>query len=314
MTVSQLADRSHNYAIEMLPLVSIITLNYNNTPVTVEFLRSVRLHCLYGAIEVIVVDNGSRKDPTQACLNEFPEARIILTGSNLGFSAGNNVGLTAAKGDYFFIVNNDTEFTPGLLEGLLASFKSHPDAGLVSPKFHYFFHKGTIEYAGFNKVNVLTGRNTSIGKGEADQGQYNQSRETPYAHGGGMMTTRAVVSKVGMMPEIYFLYYEELDWSEQMRRAGYKVYYQPESLIYHKESMTTGKASTLKTYYQTRNRILFMKRNVAWHQFLVFILFFIGFTIPKNTLTYLARGKMQHLKWFWKGVLWHIFPRISYPV
>jgi GT2 family glycosyltransferase len=298
----------------MLPLVSIITLNYNNTPVTADFLRSVRLHCHYPAVEVIVVDNGSRENPTIACLKEYPEAKIILTGSNLGFSGGNNVGLKAAKGDFFFIVNNDTEFTPGLLEGLLDSFKTHRDAGLVSPKFHYFFHKGTIEYAGFNKVNVLTGRNTSIGKGEIDQGQYDQPRETPYAHGGGMMTSREVVNTVGMMPEIFFLYYEELDWSEQMRRAGYKVYYQPASLIYHKESMTTGKASTLKTFYQTRNRILFMQRNVEWHQFLVFMLFFIIFTIPKNTISFLVQGKIQHLRWFWKGVLWHIFPGIKYQV
>lgn len=298
----------------MLPLVSIITLNYNNTAVTVEFLRSVRQHCQYQSIEVIVVDNGSREDPTQACLDKYPAARIILTGANLGFSAGNNVGIKAAKGDYFFIVNNDTEFTPGLIEGLLECFTTNPYAGLVSPKFHYFFHKGTIEYAGFNKVNVLTGRNTSIGKGETDHGQYNQPRETPYAHGGGMMTSRTAVSKVGMMPEIYFLYYEELDWSEQMRRSGYKIYYQPQSLIYHKESMTTGKASTLKTFYQTRNRILFMKRNVKWHQFIVFILFFILFTIPKNTVSYLLQGKLQHLTWFWNGILWHIFPRIKYPV
>lgn len=298
----------------MLPLVSIITLNYNNTAVTVEFLRSVQQHCQYPAIEVIVVDNGSREDPTQACLDEYPTARIILTGVNLGFSAGNNVGIKAAKGDYFFIVNNDTEFTPGLIEGLLECFNTNPYAGLVSPKFHYFFHKGTIEYAGFNKVNVLTGRNTSIGKGEADHGQYNQPRETPYAHGGGMMTSRAAVIKVGLMPEIYFLYYEELDWSEQMRRSGYKIYYQPQALIYHKESMTTGKESTLKTFYQTRNRILFMKRNVKWHQFVAFILFFFLFTIPKNTLSYLLQGKLQHLKWFWKGILWHIFPGIKYPV
>jgi GT2 family glycosyltransferase len=239
---------------------------------------------------------------------------MVLTGANLGFSAGNNAGMKVATGDYFFIVNNDTEFTPGLLEGLVDSFRIWPDAGLVSPKFHYFFHKGIIEYAGFNKVNVLTGRNTSIGKGEEDRGQYDEARETPYAHGGGMMTSRNVVQQVGMMPEEFFLYYEELDWSEQMRRAGFRVIYQPASMIYHKESMTTGKESTLKTFYQTRNRILFMRRNVNAYQFLVFIMFFILFTIPKNTLMYFAQGKMQHLKWFWKGVLWHLFPGIKYQV
>jgi GT2 family glycosyltransferase len=127
-----------------------------------------------------------------------------------------------------------------------------------------------------------------------------------------MMVPRRVVERAGMMPEEFFLYYEELDWSEQIRRKGYKIYYQPASLIYHKESMTTGKASPLKTFYQTRNRILFMKRNVGWFEFLVFIVFFIVLTIPKNTIKFLLEGKMQHLKAFWKGTLWHILPGMTF--
>ncbi len=237
---------------------------------------------------------------------------MVLTGANLGFSAGNNAGIRTAVGDYFFIVNNDTEFTPGLLEGLLDLFQQYPDAGMACPKFQYYFHKGTIEWAGFRKVNVFTGRNTAIGHGEKDEGQYNSIHETPYAHGGGMMVPRHVVEEVGLMPEQFFLYYEELDWSEQIRRKGYKIYYQPASLIYHKESMTTGKASPLKTYYQTRNRILFMKRNVALYQFLVFILFFVFLTIPKNTVKFILQGRLQHLKAFWKGLLWHIFPATTF--
>jgi GT2 family glycosyltransferase len=296
----------------MLPLVSIIALNYNNTAVTVEFLKSVREHCRYPQIEVIVVDNGSLEDPTLFCAAEYPGVKMVLTGSNLGFSAGNNAGIRQAKGDYFFIVNNDTEFTPGLLEGLLDVFQKFPDAGMACPKFQYYFHKGTIEWAGFSKVNVFTGRNKAIGHGEKDEGQHNSIHETPYAHGGGMMVPRRVVERAGMMPEEFFLYYEELDWSEQIRRKGYKIYYQPASLIYHKESMTTGKASPLKTFYQTRNRILFMKRNVGWFEFLVFIVFFIVLTIPKNTIKFLLEGKMQHLKAFWKGTLWHILPGMTF--
>jgi GT2 family glycosyltransferase len=287
----------------MPPLVSVIALNYNNTAVTVEFLRSIREHCSYPAIEVIVVDNGSVEDPSPACIAEYPAVKMVLTGANLGFSAGNNAGIRVAKGDYFFIVNNDTEFTPGLLEGLLEIFQKYPDAGMACPKFQYYFHKGTMEWAGFRKINVFTGRNTAIGHGEKDEGQYNTVRETPYAHGGAMLVPRKVVENVGLMPEEFFLYYEELDWSEQIRRKGYKIYYQPASLIYHKESMTTGKASPLKTFYQTRNRILFMKRNVAWYQYLVFILFFIFLTVPKNSLQFILGGKMEHLKAFWKGAL-----------
>jgi len=137
------------------PLVSIVTLTWNTTEITCDFLRSIVEHSTYPNLEVIIVDNGSKEDPTATFKAIYPEARVILNGKNLGFTGGNNVGIRAAKGDYLFIVNNDTEFTPGLIEGLVEVFEQHPDAGMVSPKFHYFFHKGTIEYAGYNTVNVL---------------------------------------------------------------------------------------------------------------------------------------------------------------
>jgi GT2 family glycosyltransferase len=286
------------------PLISVITLNWNTTEVTCDFLRSVRNNNTYPNIEVVVVDNASEKDPADDFHQVYPGLRFIRNSANLGFSGGNNVGIRAAAGDYFFIVNNDTEFTPGLLEGLLDVFRRHPDAGLVSPKFHYFFEKGTIEYAGYRNINLFTGRNGMIGHREKDHGQYDEMKETHYAHGGGMMVSRDIIERVGLMPEDFFLYYEELDWSEQVKRKGFKIYYQPGSLIYHKESMTTGKSSPLKTFYLTRNRILFMRRNAGWPGFLVFAAYFFCITIPKNSLVYLVRGQREHFRSFWKGVLW----------
>src|SRR5206468_5510413 len=86
---------------------------------------------------------------------------------------------------------------------------------MVSPKFHYYFHKGTIEYAGYNSVNIFTGRNGMIGCREKDEGQYNDLKVTNYAHGGGMMVPRKIIEEVGALPEEFFIYYEEFDWSEQ---------------------------------------------------------------------------------------------------
>ena len=114
------------------------------------------------------------------------------------------------------------------------------------------------------------------------------------------------------MPEQYFLYYEEFDWSEQVKRKGYKIYYQPGALIYHKESMTTGKSSPLKTFYLTRNRILFMRRNASWSAFLVFVSYFVCFTIPKNSVSYLVKGQRDHLRSFWKGILWQFNRTITF--
>ncbi|KAA2242446.1 glycosyltransferase family 2 protein [Chitinophaga agrisoli] len=284
------------------PLVSIVTVNYNNTAVTCELLASLK-RISYPRVEVIVVDNASVEDPTREIIGKYPSVKVMRSEENLGFAGGNNLGIKAAVGSYLFLVNNDTEFTPGLIEGLLEVFREYPDAGVVSPKFHYFFDKGTIEYAGYHSVDVFTGRNSMIGCREKDQGQYDTISATPYAHGGAMMISREALEQVGPMPELYFLYYEEFDWCEQFRRKGYKIYYQPKSLIYHKESMSTGKNSPLKTYYITRNRILFMRRNVQLPARLVFLLYFIFLTVPKNTLQFLLQRESVHLKAFWRAIL-----------
>ncbi|HEU4471301.1 MAG TPA: glycosyltransferase family 2 protein [Flavisolibacter sp.] len=294
------------------PIVSIITVNYNSQEVTCDFLRSIRTQNTYPHIEVIVVDNASKEDPTAVFNSIYPEARIIRNEQNLGFSGGNNTGIRTASGDFIFMVNNDTEFTPGLLEGLLEVFRQYPDAGVVSPKFHYFYDKGTIEYAGYESVNIFTGRNMMVGWRQKDEGQYDEISETNYGHGGGMMVPKKVIDEAGLLYEPFFLYYEELDWCEKIKRKGYKVYYQPKSLIYHKESMTTGKFSPLKTFYLTRNRILFMRRNAPLPGLVVFLLYFICFTIPKNTLQFAVKKQKEHLRSFWKGILWHFNRRITF--
>lgn len=295
-----------------LPKVSIVTLTWNTTEITIDFLKSLNEYCTYPNLEVIIVDNGSKEDPTAAFKSIYPSAIVLVNEKNLGFTGGNNVGIKAATGDYLFIVNNDTEFTPGLLEGLLKIFETYPDAGIVSPKFHYFYHKGTIEYAGYNEVNIFTGRNGMVGCREQDNGQYNEIKTTNYAHGGGMMVPRKIIDEVGGLPDEFFIYYEEFDWCEQIKRKGYKVYYQPASLIYHKESMTTGKSSPFKTFYHTKNRILFMRRNMKPLNLFIFLSYFTFLTIPKNTLTFLIKGQKEHLRSFWKGIFWHFNRNITF--
>ena len=127
-----------------------------------------------------------------------------------------------------------------------------------------------------------------------------------------MMVDKKAVEKVGLMPEEFFLYYEELEWSVRFRKSGYNIYFQPDALIYHKESMTTGKASPLKTFYLTRNRILFMRRNIPFPGLSVFVAYFILFTIPKNSLSFMFRRQTDHLKSFWKGIWWHFNNNISF--
>lgn len=294
----------HNHITDY-PLVSIIALNFNQLEVTLEFLESTR-SLTYPNYEIILVDNHSSENPTEVIQQSFPEVKLIVTDKNLGFTGGNNVGIKAASGDYYFIVNNDTEVTPDLLENLLKPFEADPSIGMVSPKIRYHIEPEVIQYAGFNKINPITGRNSTIGQKEKDTGQYDQSGYTHYAHGAAMMVPRAVVEQVGPLPDIFFIYYEELDWSAHIIRAGYKIYYQSEALIFHKESMTVGKDSPFKAYYHNRNRILFMRRNVSRSQLLSFLVFLVFVVIPKKIIVYTLNGQFIHLKNFFKALAWNI--------
>jgi GT2 family glycosyltransferase len=284
------------------PLVSIITLNYNQAAVTNYFLESSK-RLLYTNFEILVCDMASVEDPaTFIEIAKYPKTKLLLSKVNLGFAGGNNWGIRQAKGEYLFIVNNDTELTPDIIDLLLLPFYQNPVIGVVCPKIKYFEYPHLIQYAGFQKMNPLTGRTFSIGDREPDNGQYDASGITFGAHGCAMMVKRAVIEKTGMFPEKFFLYYEEWDLSARIQRAGYLIWYQPEAVIYHKESMTVGKNNPIRAYYLTRNRILYMRRNYGPFQLLTFSLFFTLFTIPKMLITYPLKGQWKELKWFFKAI------------
>ncbi len=282
------------------PLVSIVTVNYKQPAVTCELLDSI-LKNSYKNLEVIVVDNECKEDCTYTFKKHYPSVKVLNSTENLGFAGGNNLGIKASKGDFVFLVNNDTVWTEGLVEALLSRFAENVRTGVVSPKICYFQTPQYIQYAGFTEMNNLTGRNETIGKNQKDDGQFNQARATPYAHGAAMMLKREVIEKVGLMPEDFFLYYEELDWCAHIQRAGFDIWYEPKGLIYHKESASVGKLSPLKMYYMTRNRILFMRRNTKPLQLAGFLTYFFTVTMPTKTVSFLLKGELSLLKTFWRG-------------
>lgn len=287
------------------PRVSIITINYNQALVTCALLDSLR-KVSYPDVEVIVVDNGSGEDATPIIPPDYPEVKFIRSEENLGFAGGNNLGVKASTGKYLMFLNNDTEVHPEFIEPLVTFFENNPKAGVASSKIIYYNSGEIIQYAGSTSINPFTGRNKRLGFMEKDRGQHDTLQETDLAHGAAMMVPRAVIDKVGMMAEFFFLYYEEIDWCETIKKAGYKIYYVPASKIYHKESMSVGKKSTLKTYYMTRNRVLFMRRHTTGLTKIFWLLFFMSFTLPKNTLSYLFRRDVQHGKAFWKALVWNV--------
>ena len=132
-----------------------------------------------------------------------------------------------------------------------------------------------------------------LGVGCPDDGKYDTPHPTPYLHGAAMMIKREVVEKAGMMPEIFFLYYEELDWSTSMTRVGYELWYEPRCTVFHKESQSTGQLSRLRTYYLTRNRLLYARRNLRGAARLGSVLYQSTVAALKNGLLYALKGRFD---------------------
>ena len=286
------------------PLVSVISVHYNGVEFTEAFINSI-LKITYEPIEVIIVDNGSPYEPIEPLISKYPEVKFIVSEDNLGFAGGNNLGMKVAKGQFFLFLNNDTEVPENFLEPIMDHFKTHPDTGMVSPLIKYF-NTNIIQYAGNGAINLLTGRSERAGINEEDKGQYNFNYRTEMIHGAALMVRKSVIDEIGLMPEIYFLYYEEIDWCIQAQVRGYETWVIGESQIFHKESMSVGKDSPFKLYYMTRNRVLFLRRNTKGLQKLSWVLFFIFFTIPKNSIVYLLKGHMKSLRAFYKGLLYNL--------
>lgn len=294
------------------PLVSIITVNYNQPEVTCQFLESLQ-HITYPSTEVIVVDNASPDQDPGIIPERFPGIVFIRSEKNLGFAGGNNLGIRRAKGKYLLFLNNDTEVERGFLEPLVEKCENDPLVGAVSPKIKYFHHQDTIQFAGITEFHPITIRNTGLGYGVKDDGQFDLDTPTAFVHGAAMMIPMEVIRKVGLMAECYFLYYEEHDWATRIKQAGYNLWYVAGSVVLHKESISVGKMSPTRIYYMNRARLMYLRRNVNGFTFLAAILYQLFIAIPKNALVYLLKGKADYYLAYRRAVWWHLLhPRAGF--
>lgn len=284
-------------------IVSIITINYNGLKDTCELIDSLPLEDK--SIEVIVVDNASKEDEAAIIVCRYPQVKVIRSEQNLGYAGGNNLGIKAAQGKYLFFINNDVILKPQTsdLSHLISRFETDAMIGMVCPKICFAWGDKPIQFAGYTPLSRYTMRNSSIGFGESDKGQYDTAHITPYAHGAAMMVKREVLEKVGLMPECYFLYYEELDWSMMFTRAGYSIWYEPTCTIYHKESQATGQNSPLKTYYLTRNRLLFVKRNIQGLQRYITYTYLLLVVAPRDICRYIMHRQFNLASATIKGII-----------
>ena len=280
--------------------LSIITVNYNGLEDTCSLIDTIPFDEL--SLEVIVVDNASYQDEASVIAERYPQIKVIRSNQNLGFAGGNNLGIKEAKGKYLFLVNNDTYFKAFNIQPLINKLETSSNIAIVCPKIRFAWGTYPIQFAGYTPLSQIMVRNRAIGFGEKDHGQYNTAHPSPYAHGAAMLIKRDAINKVGLMPENYFLYYEEIDWSMMFTKAGYEIWYDPACTIYHKESQSTGQSSPLRTYYITRNRLLLVKRN--WHGIYKYLAYcyLTCIVASRDIIKYTLKGRFDLSKAVYKGL------------
>ena len=289
--------------------VSIITINYNGLEDTCALIETIPFN---EKLEVIVVDNASKNQEADIIAKRYPQVKVIQSERNIGFAGGNNLGILAAQGKYVFLINNDTLFKEFNIQALIDRMESSTAIGIVCPKIRFAWDNTPLQFAGYSKLSRITVRNHAIGCNEEDRGQYETAYPTPYAHGAAMMIRRDAIEKVGLMPECYFLYYEELDWSMMFTRAGYQIWYEPKFTIFHKESQTTGQNSPLRTYYLTRNRLMLVQRNPQEFNKTQAYIYLICIVALRDILKYTFSARFDLQKATFKGLWDFIFKQNTY--
>lgn len=239
------------------PKVGVVLVNYNGYQDTIECVESLQ-KVTYPNLDIWVVDNASTNDSLIHLRQQanHENVSIVASPANDGFSAGNNIGIKAALeqgAEFVLVLNNDTIVEPDFIEPLLDTFSDHDDAGCVISKILYQSEPNKLWYGG-GTFNPWFCRADHIGFNETDTA--NKSvQEVAFASGCCMMLTKQAIEESGLMDEDYFLYVEDTEYSLRLAKAGFKLFYNPNSAIYHKVSATTQSGSDLSQYYTIRNTL-----------------------------------------------------------
>lgn len=256
--------------------IAVVTVSYNTEEDTKAFLKSLEKVETSGFdLEIVVVDNGSEKVLT---LKDEQHVNLIRLEENTGFTGGYNAGIKKALengASYVMVVNNDTIVDPELLRSMITVLDSDKKIGVTVPKIYFAkgheFHKDRYKNDELGKVFWYAGghidwahaRSIHRGVDEVDHGQYDVLEEISFATGCCMLFKREVFEKIGFFDDRYFLYFEDADMSERVRRHGYTIYYVPKAVLYHVNASSSGgagKGNLLQDYFITRNQMLFGMR------------------------------------------------------
>lgn len=255
---------------EKLPFVSIIIVNWNGKEFLKDCINSLKkIDYPRKRYEIIVVDNGSTDGSVEFIRKNYKKVRIIRLRKNYGFAKGNNIGTKFARGEYIVFLNNDTKVTKNWLKNLVKAVRKNDRIAACTSKIIYFNERNLINsVGGFWSIFGLA---TSIGEFE-EASKFNRPFPVFYPSGCSMIIRKDVFSKVGGFDGDYFCLAEDADLGWRLLNHGYKIMYQPTSIVYHKASATYKKFRTYKTwtfYFYTRNALITIfknarKRDLIW--------------------------------------------------
>ncbi|MFY1635786.1 glycosyltransferase family 2 protein [Solwaraspora sp. WMMB335] len=244
------------------PRVATIVVNYRHHNDTVRCLNSLQASTDVDQ-QLIVVDN-TEPEFARADLADLldPAVRTISAGGNIGFAAGCNLGINAAlttHAEFVWLVNPDAVVDPSTLSHLLATADEHPDAGVIGCRI---LDDGKPPRILFNG-GVIEGKGSTL---HADAGKFDHDvadssvREVDYVTGACLLVRRHVIRQIGLIPEEYFLYYEETDFCLHAQRAGWRTIMAPHTRIWHYKRSTGKLPTPYYIYYMCRNRVHFSQR------------------------------------------------------
>lgn len=243
------------------PAVHVIILNWNNAPDTLACLESV-CRMEYPNFSVLVVDNGSTDDSVEVICGRYPEVEVVLTGANLGYAGGNNVGIRRALVDgteYVCVLNNDTEVAPSFLSALVEAMDD-PRIGIAGPLVYYADPSNMIFSAGCDidwRGGIVHHRGMGIIAGTEQSAAFTEPRNVNALAGCGLLVSRIAIERAGLLDPTFFLNFEDIDWCIRIAKSGLGVRYVPAAIMWHKVSATLGQDSPTNTYYMTRNGLRF---------------------------------------------------------
>lgn len=266
--------------------VSVIIPNWNGIKLLKICLPSLAKQ-VYQGFEVIVVDNGSTDGSVEFIKSNFPKFKIIQLTTNLGFAGAVNLGIKKSLGENIFLLNNDTEIDKDCLRLLYDKIKQK-EISFVVPKMLNFYKRNILELAGKEFVIDSVGHLFSLCAGKKDSKKYNQEGYTFLAPGGAVLFKNDVFGRIGLFDESFFLYLEDADLSLRAQLAGFKGWYNPKAVVYHKGMATSSRNMALVECLNFRNMIMIMIKNFPISLLLYDFNWLKIILVHLNTIKYLA--------------------------